>query len=143
MGIATNDVTVEAIEQALCVEFEQAVSDMITTWPQSSALQQGRVKTWIDEIRDDIVNFARDVQDPEQLRESMGFTFVELYSKWLVINVQYQYQTSKGIIDLESHYRNTCLSLLLHTTQRFCDKSAIEEASAAVEDMGLRGAARG
>lgn len=137
------EATPEAIERVLCGEFEEAINEAIEAWPGASAEQRGRVLNWIRERRDEIINFARDVEDPDQLKESLSLNYLQLYSKWLMINAQFGYQIGKGIVDMELQYRNTCLSLLQHSLEKFLDTESLKAASDTVTDMGLNGANNG
>lgn len=88
--------------------------------PQPDAVE--RTIEWIKTLRHDLLALLKEVDDDEQIEQTMAINYVELKSRWIAINTKVNYQMFRtGQFDVETALRGTSASMFLAEVEALLD----------------------
>lgn len=75
---------------------------------------------WVREIRNDFITHATYIDDPEDLIVSVALSYIELKSKWQMLNTQINYQVFRtGEAPTYLIYKSSILSIIVDVIGKF------------------------
>jgi len=85
------------------------------------------VKAYVRGLRNRVWNSLRDIQSVDELERGLVIQYLELKSRWTMLNVQIQHQTRQsGSATPELTYRATCLSLVVEALEPLLSQDRVD-----------------
>jgi hypothetical protein len=115
----TMTVTVQNLRDALhSAEVEELWEICLEAYHQDNTSQQDHIDLakWISSVRTNFLAHAEDVgdEDSDELRTSLALGYIEMKSRWQMLNTQINYQVfRKGEANITLTYKSTLLSILV------------------------------
>ena len=107
-------------------EIETIWMDCLAGWEDGTKEQIATVLQIVRDLRDRFIEMANDVDDPETLATSVAVRYIELKSRWIMLNTQIQFRTVRGDeLDMAQVYEASLTSLLLEKFEELLDFSDV------------------
>lgn len=111
-------VTVQNLRDALhSAEVEELWKVCLEAYHQDNTSQDRLdLAKWIASVRTNFLSHAEDVgdEDSDELRTSLALGYIEMKSRWQMLNTQINYQVfRKGEANITLTYKSTLLSILV------------------------------
>jgi hypothetical protein len=107
----------DRIRAALHGSVEDQWDEVLAQWDGSTA-QRDAVRAQVTGLRNRAWQALRDIQSLEELERGLTIQYLELKSRWTMLNVRIQHQTTRqGTADEALTYRATCVSLLVEALE--------------------------
>ncbi len=108
---------VQQLRDALhSAEVEEIWKNCLEAYQESTAQERLDLAEWIAAVRTNFLAHAEDIgdDDEEELRTSLALGYIELKSKWQMLNTQINYQVfRRGEANITLTYKSTLLSILV------------------------------
>ena len=113
----------QVIEAALnAPDLVQNWRDTLAEWPDATPDETREVFGWAISLRDQFLEAAREIDDPETLDMVLAIRYIELKSHWILLNTQLNYSmVIKGYADQSVVYRASLVSQLLAVLEQLID----------------------
>lgn len=93
---------------------EATWTDCLSGWVEATAAERQAVLDWAKGLREEFLQVARDVDDPDEVDYALAIRYIELKSHWIMLNTQINYQTvHRGGAGQELLFRASLISLLV------------------------------
>lgn len=111
-----------ALHDGMEDRWEEVLSD--TDIPAS---RRQAVEAYVNGLRNRVWNSLRDIQTVDELERGLVIQYLELKSRWTMLNVQIQHQTRRsGAAEPELTYRATCVSLLVEALEPLLSQERVD-----------------
>jgi hypothetical protein len=85
------------------------------------------VKAYVRGLRNRVWNSLQDIQSVDELERGLVVQYLELKSRWTMLNVQIQHQTRQsGAAAPELMYRATCVSLIVEALEPLLNQERVD-----------------
>jgi len=114
------------IRSALHDGMEDRWEDVLSGSDIASSRRQA-VKAYVNGLRNRVWNSLQDIHTVDELERGLVVQYLELKSRWTMLNVQIQHQTRReGTPDPELTYRATCVSLLVEALEPLLSQEQVD-----------------
>lgn len=114
------------IRSALHEGMEDRWEEVLSGGDIASSRQQA-VTAYVNGLRNRVWNSLKDIQTVEALERGLVIQYLELKSRWTMLNVQIQHQTRRdGTPNPELTYRATCVSLLVEALEPLLSQERVD-----------------
>lgn len=114
------------IRSALHEGMEDRWEEVLSGADIASSRQQA-VTAYVNGLRNRVWNSLKDIQTVEALERGLVIQYLELKSRWTMLNVQIQHQTRRdGTPNPELTYRATCVSLLVEALEPLLSQERVD-----------------
>jgi len=116
-----------SIERALLApELRRNWEDTLAEWTEAAPGQAEAILDRMVSVRDEFLQAARDIDDPETLDMVAAIRYIEMKSHWIMLNTQVNYITVfKGETDLGIAYQASLVSQLLEALEKLIDEQDV------------------
>ena len=105
----------------------QSWRDTLAEWSEATEAEREQVFKWAVNLRDQFLEAARDIEEPETLDMVSAVRYIELKSHWILLNTQINYGlVSKGKADMCLAFRASLISQLLETLEHLIEAGDID-----------------
>ena len=120
--------TLQKIEVALMAPgLERDWRDTLAEWTDATPEQAAMVLRRIFSLRNEFLQAARDIADPETLEMVTAIHYIELKCHWIMLNTQVNYRTVfKEETDMSLAYQASLVSQLLEALERLIDEDDVD-----------------
>jgi hypothetical protein len=116
----------EHIQSALHDGMEDRWDEVLAGADIASSRQQA-VTAYVNGLRNRVWNALQDIQTVDELERGLVIQYLELKSRWTMLNVQIQHQTRRdGAANPELTYRATCVSLLVEALEPLLSQERVD-----------------
>lgn len=113
----------ETLHEELDARWDEVLSDQ-----EVGRSRQQAVKAYVAGLRNRVWNSLQDIQTVDELERGLVIQYLELKSRWTMLNVQIQHQTRRsGEADPELTYRATCVSLLVEALEPMLSQERVDK----------------
>ena len=114
------------IRRALHDGMEDRWDEVLADADIASSRQQA-VTAYVNGLRNRVWNALQDIQTVDELERGLVIQYLELKSRWTMLNVQIQHQTRQdGAANPELTYRATCVSLLVEALEPLLSQERVD-----------------
>ncbi len=108
-------------------ELVQEWRDTLLGWTETVPSERADVLNWAVTLRDQFLETAREIDDPETLDMVLIVRYIELKSHWILLNTQINYEmVRKGHNNQKAVYQASLVSQLLAALEPLIDEDHIE-----------------
>ena len=108
-------IEIQAVEKQLNnPAFEVQLREALAAWENAPQDLIDKTVTFVLHLRDELVSLCREIEDGEQIEQTLAINYIELKSRWIALNTKANYCIFRtGVADAESAFRGTSISMLL------------------------------
>jgi hypothetical protein len=107
---------------------ESSIREGLEGWDGAEPAAIERTMAWFRAIRDNLIALLRDVDDEDQIDETLAINYIELKSRWIALNTKINYQTFRlGSCDPELAFQGSAISILLGEVESLLTPRDIEQ----------------
>jgi hypothetical protein len=122
-------IEIQAVEKQLNnPAFEVQLREALAAWENAPQDLIDKTVTFVLHLRDELVSLCREIEDGEQIEQTLAINYIELKSRWIAINTRVNYQTFRtGKCDVESAFRGTGVSMFLAEVETLISQDDISK----------------
>jgi hypothetical protein len=116
--------TAHLMKPTLGAEVRAALSN----YPGTDDETLTRTVDWVLQTRDELIALLTEIDDEEQIPQSLAIYYIELKSRWIALNTKVNFQMFRlGSCEVESAIRGTAISMLLAEVESMLEQSDIQQ----------------
>ncbi len=101
-------------------ELQQYWASCLDEYKEATLEERAKLLSWVHNLRDGFLSHAADIDDEEELLVSVALSYIELKSKWQMLNTQVNYQVFRtGEAKPELMFKSSLLSVIVDTIGKF------------------------
>ncbi|TAE24286.1 MAG: hypothetical protein EAZ92_13460 [Candidatus Kapaibacterium sp.] len=101
-------------------ELEQYWASCLEEYTEASSEERATLLAWVHHVRDGFLSHAADIDDEEELLVSVALSYIELKSKWQMLNTQVNYQVYRtGDAKPDLMFKSSLLSVIVDAIGKF------------------------
>jgi hypothetical protein len=105
---------------------ESIWEEMLAGWSTSSEEERGVLRSWVQRKRDDLLAFAAECVDEEELEQYAALQYIEFRAQWQALNNRINYaMVTSGATHPGLVYRSALMSQLLGALEGLLDPVSV------------------
>lgn len=99
-------------------ELEREWRELLSSWEGADQADRDKILERVKEYRQELLSVVETIDDLREVEFTLAIRYVELKSRWMLLNMHIQYGlSSRGVADEAAVYQASVLSFLLAATE--------------------------